>query len=400
MRIICWVLPVAIAATTALGLPAAARTESVLYSFDTIGGGFPDGDLLLDKSGALIGTASGSGSRSSPYGQIFMLSPAHTGWKFKTLVAFDGQDGATPMRGLTRDSSGLLYGTTVDGGAYGRGAVFTLRRSGHVWTEAVLYDFQSGAVKPEGPLVVTKGKLYGTAVGGKGTAFELKPSGNSWRASVLKTFNGDDGKYPLGGLLRDPKTGALYGTTEIGCTYSCGNVFELARSGGQWSETVLYSFHCGKDGANPQSTLVEDSSGALYGTTYFGGDLAAGYRNSGAGTVFKLAPSGGGWAETVLYSFSGSDGEYPEDHDGLLLGKDGAFYGTTSEGGDYECGVLFKLVLSRGAVKETVLHSFGRVGDGEYPEGGVIEDAKTGALYGSTFSGGAYGYGTVYRFTQ
>lgn len=100
----------------------------------------------------------------------------------------------------------------------------------------------------------------------------------------------------------------------------------------------------------------------------------------------------------MLHSLADSDGEYPEDHDGLLIGTDGTLYGTTSEGGAYDRGTLFRLTIAGGQAKETVLHSFGAYGDGEYPQGGVVQNTKTGALYGTTFSGGASGYGAVWQF--
>jgi uncharacterized repeat protein (TIGR03803 family) len=327
-----------------------------------------------------------------------MLKPTIRGWKFQSLHTFDGQDGATPMRGLTQGAAGSFYGTTSSGGSSNKGIVFELTKSGQSWTETVLADLGKSDSNPEGRLLLDGNALYGTTVGGNGSAFKLVASGRNWKSTILQTFSGDDGKYPLGGLIRDPKTGVFYGTTAMGGANACGNVFALARSGGKWKETVLYSFRCGSDGADPQSSLVEDSSGALFGTTYYGGNLGAGYANSGGGTVFKLAQAKGKWTETVLYSFTGNDGEYPEDHDGLLIGTDGALYGTTSEGGEYERGTLFKLTISGGAPQEMVLHSFGAYGDGEYPQGGVSLDAKSGALYGTTFSGGAYGYGAVWQF--
>lgn len=100
---------------------SAAPQETVLYSFETVGGGFPDGDLVVEKSGALIGTASGSGSDASPFGRNFQLRPSKNGWKFHTLLSFDGQDGATPMRGLTAGAAGSFYGTTTAGGSANRG---------------------------------------------------------------------------------------------------------------------------------------------------------------------------------------------------------------------------------------------------------------------------------------
>lgn len=396
MRAICWALSLAL--STCAAIPAAAATEKVLYSFDSYATGFPDGNLLRTNSGVLVGTASGYGVRKAPFGQVFMLKPKDHSWTFSALVKFNGQDGATPFRGVIGRGNSVFYGTTMAGGAYGKGTVFQLTKSGQAWTESVLYDFQSAAAHPEGRLLLNKQALDGTTAGGDGTAFEIVKSGNQSQDILLHKFGGSDGKEPLAGLISDPKTGTLYGTTATGGASSCGNVFTLRKSGDRWIETVLYSFSCGKDGGDPQSGLVEDSSGALYGTTYSGGDLTCGYRNSGCGTVFKLSKSGDTWSETVLHAFGNHDGQFPEDHDGLAIDASGALYGTATQGGQYNTGIVFRLAQSGGNWTETVLHSFGSAQqDGEYPQGGLIEDPKTGTLYGTTFSGGAYGYGTIYE---
>ena len=147
--------------------------------------------------------------------------------------------------------------------------------------------------------------------------------------SVLYTFTGrPDGSFPFAGLIRDDK-GNLYGTTYRGGSSNSGTVFKVDTAG---NETVLYSFTGGADGGNPRhSSLVRDSAGNLYGTTGDGG-------SSGFGVVFKLDTSG---AETVLHSFSGSDGKIP--YGTLARDKAGNLYGTTYEGGAYGGGVVFKI---------------------------------------------------------
>ena len=151
------------------------------------------------------------------------------------------------------------------------------------------------------------------------------------------------------------------------------------------AETVLYSFAGSPDGASPYyGTPVLDKKGNLYGTTLVGG--AGGY-----GTAFKVTPSG---IETILHSFNASgDGAYPEA--GVVLDKKGNLYGTTSFGGAYGYGTVFKVTPS-GA--ETILHTFGGGGDGAYPEAGVVLDKKRN-LYGTTSFGGGSGYGTVFKVT-
>jgi uncharacterized repeat protein (TIGR03803 family) len=163
--------------------------------------------------------------------------------------------------------------------------------------------------------------------------------------TVLHSFTGSDGAFPLAGLIAD-SAGNLYGTTVSGGTggcsqgAGCGVVFKVSPSG---TETVLYSFTGGSDGAFPEAGLIADRAGNLYGTTNRGG-------GSGGGVVFKLSSSG---TETVLYSFTGgSDGRNPQA--GLIADSAGNLYGTT-EGGGSGNGVVFKLSLGG---TETVLHSF------------------------------------------
>lgn len=158
----------------------------------------------------------------------------------------------------------------------------------------------------------------------------------------------------------------------------------------QPTEQVLYNFKGGSDGAEPDASLVFDGAGNLYGTTYYGGA-------NGSGTVFELTPSKAGWTETVLHSFTGSDGALPSA--GLILDGGGNLYGTTQAGGAAGFGVVFELSPSRAGWTETVLYSFTGGNDGRGPVGGVVFDSG-GNLYGTT-SGGGYpiGGGTVFELT-
>src|SRR5205814_1699511 len=137
-----------------------------------------------------------------------------------------------------------------------------------------------------------------------GIAQGISSEASAQTLTTLHSFTGSDGTLPYSGLISDA-SGALYGTTAYGGLYSEGTVFKLtppANSGGAWTETILYSFGGGNDGVNPYGGLIFDESGALYGTTYFGGGSYY------AGTVFKLTPpstSGGAWTETILHTFSG-----------------------------------------------------------------------------------------------
>jgi len=309
---------------------SAAGTEKVLYSFTGIGGdgALPEyGTLARDLSGNLYGTTAGGGiyDQFCPYscGTVFKVD---TSGKETVLYRFTGTggDGAIPWGGVVRDPAGNLYGTTINGGTYGLGIVFKVDPAGK---ETLLYTFtgsSDGGYPYAGLIRDAKGNLYGTTL--LDTVFRIDPAG---KFTVVYAFTGPpDGAIPEAGLIRD-SAGSLYGTTWAGGSADYGTVFKISAQG---QETVLYSFTGGADGGKPRhSSLVRDSGGNLYGTTWIGG-------SSDFGVVFKLDTTG---AETVLHSFSGSDGKIPDGT--LVLDKAGNLYGTTYEGGAYGGGVVFKI---------------------------------------------------------
>jgi uncharacterized repeat protein (TIGR03803 family) len=219
----------------------------------------------------------------------------------------------------------------------------------------------------------------------------------AWAApkeSLLYNFNGgsNDGSAPIGGVVAD-QAGNLYGTTGTGGSYTdcspfgqtCGVVFELAPNGGTWTESVLYTFTGGADGGEPLAGLAIDSQGNLYGTTAIGGSF-------GNGTVFMLSFASGTWTESVLYSFrGGSDGSYPQ---AAVTLHNGSIYGTTyAGGGNYclgapsGCGTIFQLQPGNNGWTENVLYRFTNGADGAFPYASLILD-PAGNLYGATTQGG------------
>lgn len=245
------------------------------------------------------------------------------------------------------------------------------------------------------------GNLYGvTQLGGSssncghdgcGTVFELSPaSGGAWTQTVIYDFQGlADGSEPYAGLVFDA-SGNLYGTTEVGGAGGGGTVFELSPgTNGSWILTTLYSFQAPNDALYPNSSLIFDHAGNLFGTTVGGGTY-------GLGTVFELSPSSGSWKENILRSFGGpGDGASP--HGPLVLEAQGNLYGTTQSGGSGDVGTVFELSHHPGGGwVETILHNFAAGGQ---PLAGLILDA-THDLYGTTFSGGAVGYGSVFRLSR
>lgn len=355
--------------------------------------------------------------------------------KETVLYSFNGADGQFPSNvTLTADSMGNLYGTTSEGGNHGLGTVFKLTKGANgEWTETILYSFCPGGHRcvdgelPDSGLVFDAvGNLYGTTgYGGAsecnlgcGTVFELMPGANGhWREKVLYSFQGDngDGQSPSG--VNFDAAGNLYGTTFYGggdyayCVPSCGTVFQLTHhDDGTWTEKVLHRFNSkgkGKDGSNPDGSLTIDALGNLYGITTAGGTYICGSVPR-CGTVFEISPgTNGKWAEKILHSFNGLDGEAP--YANVVFDAAGNLYGTTYKGGEVGCGppsgcgTVFELISDAdGKWSEKVLHSFFRE---RGPVGGVIFDGA-GNLYGTTVAGGAYGYrhclngcGTVFELS-
>ncbi|HEX4077303.1 MAG TPA: choice-of-anchor tandem repeat GloVer-containing protein [Rhizomicrobium sp.] len=203
-------------------------------------------------------------------------------------------------------------------------------------------------------------------------------------STVLYNFAGSsDGGDPFAGLIRD-SAGNLYGTADYGGTAFAGAVFKVAPDG---TETTLYSFSGGADGAQPLAALVRDKEGNLYGTTTMGG-------SANAGVVFKLDA---GDTETILHNFiGGTDGTTPTG--GLLEDKAGNFYGTASQGGTSNAGVMFK-ISAKG--RYSILHTFtGAANDGKYPTYTSLLMDKKGTLYGVTEEGGAADGGILYKFSK
>jgi uncharacterized repeat protein (TIGR03803 family) len=289
-------------------------------------------------------------------------------------------DGAQP-NGLARDATGNLFGTTQSGGSSGLGTVFKLDSTTHGVT--VLYNFINSpdGARPIGPVSLdSAGNIYGTTiwggVGNVGTVFKIDSNGAE---TILHAFSNldADGAFPSDGLTWD-RSGNLYGITNAGGIHGGGVVFRISTLG---TERTLYRFSGSPDGSQPVAGLARDSAGNLYGTTLSGGSYDY-------GSVFKLARNG---TETVLHSFSGSaDGAWPWAEP--VLDSVGNLYGTTSVGGNFNKGTVFKI---DGAGNFSVMYSFnGRNGDG--PQAGLVLDSS-GNLYGNTSQGGFYDFGVVFK---
>lgn len=349
----------------------------------------------LEGGAYLAGTIFGAGT-------VFELTPPTTSggsWTESILHSFNGTDGSAPDAGLVMDTDTNgnllhLYGTTL-------GLVFKLTppsTSGGKWTESVLSSLNGTNAR----LLMDKvGNLYGGTQGGgvngDGTVFELSPPAKkgSWTKSILHSFDGSDGSWVIDTSIIMDASGNLYGTAYHGGTQGAppgnGTVFELtppATKGGGWTELPPYSFNGGTtDGQNPTGLTL--SNGNLFGAT-----VAGGAQNSG--TVFELTPNGG--PESILWSFgSGTDGKAP--HRSPIADANGNLYGTTQLGGNSNDGTVFELsppTSASGTWTESILHSFSGT-DGDEPVADLI--MVNGNLYGTTTGGGTDGLGTVFELT-
>jgi uncharacterized repeat protein (TIGR03803 family) len=334
---------------------------------------------------------------------LALFSSISAAQKFKTLYNFQGEpDGSAPAAGLTVDAAGPkgpFFGTTFSGGATNSGTVFGLTARGK---ERVIHSFTSatdGANPGASLLLGADGRLYGTTEnGGKsgfGTVFALTSNGAKWKFTVIHTFTGKDGAGPRDGLVTDGG-GNLYGTTysggdSAGCT-NCGTVFKLTPKGSKWAISTLHNFggSMSGDGANPSAGLAMDSLGNLYGTTVLGGAGPC-----GCGTIFALAPSGGG-SYRLIDSFAGGPGDGSEPVGGLILDEGaGLLYGSTFTGGSTGNGTVFQSSVSGPA---SVIYSFGGGTDGANPVAALL--LAYGNLYGTTVNGGTAGDGTVFSLTM
>jgi uncharacterized repeat protein (TIGR03803 family) len=324
--------------------------------------------LVEDRDGDLYGTTSNGGVNGG--GTVFKIT---TNGVLTTLHSFGGNLGTNgwgPVAGLVEGSDGWFYGTAYNGGIrirsdnVGMGTVYRVSGNG-AWKTLSCFSGTNGEF-PASPLLAGRdGNLYGTTShggpayangppeNGRGTVFKITTNG------VLRTlvsFNGSNGALPYAGLV-EGINGSLYGTTMLGgitekdkrddvwmAQRTFGTIFRITPDG---VFTSLFSFN-GTNGARPRGALVQGTDGYLYGTTEYGGDD---YKRPGAGiehlfyqtygTVFRVSTNG---AFTSLFSFHGTNGAHPKA--GLLQGKDGAFYGTTSSGGAGGSGTIFRMRIT------------------------------------------------------
>jgi uncharacterized repeat protein (TIGR03803 family) len=331
----------------------------ILYGFglDPIDGYNPKTGLMQGADGMLYGTTfQGGYAGGTGDGIIFKVNPDGSDYTEVLSFGFYAAAGQTPTSAPLQGHDGNLYGTTSDGGYMSRGwggfgIVYTVGTNGLGY--AVLHEFSTnnleGRTPYSGLIQGSDGTLYGTTYGGVdydgsrwlyGTVFKLLTNGSGFQVLHTFTNNSVDGINPYAGLIAGAD-GFLYGTTQYGGTNGSGTVFKLSTSGSSYQ--VIHNFgSVTNDGQSPTGPVTQGSDGYLYGTTPYGGAFGPrGGPYGGYGVAFKLDTSGSNY--TVLYNFGGTAGDGQVPKGGLTQGLDGAFYGTTSAGGNLNAGIVFRL---------------------------------------------------------
>jgi uncharacterized repeat protein (TIGR03803 family) len=315
-----------------------------------------------------------------------MITASASAATLTTLASFDFiNNGGFPSAGLVADDVGNLYGTTASGGDFGAGTIYRLEAATNALTTPASFDGGTTGSEPRSTLIFDgAGNLYGTSISG----YQAYGSVVRWEAAtgMLTQLAGLE-SFPRSGLIADA-AGNLYGTTS-GTPTSFGTVFRVDPANGAVSYLVNFEFD-DMNGIYPVAGLLADSAGNLYGTTLGGGAFPGPCcDNLGLGTVFRVDAVTN--ALTTLASFDGSNGRQPRAN--LVADAAGNLYGTTSQGGAFDLGTVFRLELATGTI--TTLATFD--GDnGAGPVAGLIADAL-GNLFGTTEQGGDSGAGTVFR---
>lgn len=381
-------------------------TISVLHSFT---GGATDGaygysGVILGSDGNLYGTTYNGGTKNQ--GTVYQYNLSTN--VFTILHSFDSTvDAYLPFTGLCEGPDGYLYGTVYYATGF-NGGIYRVKKDGTSYS--FIHGF--GGADPAGyyprcDLVkASNGKLYGTCTNGGangiGTIIAVDPAGNAGAGSVslVWTFDGYTGSTPGNDYANSMQYRlaigagtAIYGIARYGGTYGYGTIFKLDTSTGLVTLVVGHTQQTGNTTSGPLTL----NGTTLYGGGYYAGTTAssgAGGAPNGVGSFFSCTTTG---TLKLLHSFFIRDLRNPQDSPTVQIG--GFLYGTALYGGQEDQGAIYKISATGPSYTYTLLHSFNsNLQEGHYPYQGLFK-AADGALYGSTYSGGIYGYGTIYKIS-
>jgi uncharacterized repeat protein (TIGR03803 family) len=387
-------------------LAGGSSGKGTIFRIDTDGSGYevihhfggandgqePWAGLLEGADGKLYGAANTGGMHIN--GVVFRLNK--NGSNYEVLHHFDGGigEGYRPQGTLIRSADGAIYGTTREGGIDNSGIVYTLQPDGSAFT--TLHGFSGcggdGMRSSSKLLSASDGYLYGTALQGGafeyGAIFKMRPDGSNYQLLHSFRANPEDGINPYEGLS-EGADGVLYGSTRFGGgADDAGTIFKLNKDGSDYE--VIHRFTKTLGTAYwPAGEIVVGSDGKLYGRSLAGGqsDVATVFRLNRDGTNFEILHQGSLDGGNEFYAYGG-----------LIEASDGRFYGNSIGDGEHRGGAVFGMNKDGSDFK--ILHAFTTTGaDGKYPEGGVIE-ASDGRLYGTTSAGGNFDWGTLFRINK
>ena len=369
-----------------------AATLSTIATFNGANGAYPYGGLMVDSAGNLFGTTHGDIFNTK--GSVFELAKGSGGYTLSTIATFNGSNGAYPRAGLLADNVGNLFGSTSSGGPTDRGTLFELAKSsgGYTLSTLAILDGSNG-ISPYPVLIADNaGNLFGTA----------NSFGAGGKGTVFELAKGSEG-YTLSTIVAFNGTNGGYPVSGLTAD-SAGNLFGTTYSGGANDKGTVFKLVKGSEGytlstiatfngingARPSGNVVADSVGNLFGTTYSGGA-------NNKGVVFELAKGSGGYTLSTIATFNGSNGAAP--YAGLLADSAGNLFGTTYSGGSGGLGTVFELVKgSEGYTLSTIATFDGTGTNGANPYASLVADSA-GNLFGVAVNAGAGGYGTVFQIT-
>jgi uncharacterized repeat protein (TIGR03803 family) len=353
------------------------------HDFDGSNGRNPFGDLVQASNGRLYGLTYQGGAYNE--GVIFEFNPAND--SFYRRMDFDGtSNGRNPFGSFIQSTDGLLYAVTYQGGANNYGVLFTYDPVNNTYSKKQDFDAVNTGSNPysrltEGP----NGNLYSmTYLGGSdnlGTIYEYDIANNLIKKKV--DFKGvSNGRNPYGSLAL-ASNGRFYGQTPFGGANSAGVIFEFDPATDSFIKRIDVEGNL--QGRSPFGTLVQASNGMMYAMTYLGGI-------NKAGVLFEFDPAKGTYLKKIDFS-NAIDGGNP--YGSLVMTRSFKLYGMTYQGGSYNGGTIFEY--------DPVLRTYSKKFDldgtyfGRNTYGNLVE-AANGKLYGMTYQGGAYDYGTLIEY--